>query len=75
MASVHKKYPPCFHSKEPIQSVAPRIEQKEKFRLEFVQMKHTTNLLCPVMSYPTPNIYIRSTMMPCRLSVFGFPYF
>lgn len=75
MASVHKKYPPCFHSKEPIQSVAPRIEQKEKFRLEFVQMKHTTNLLCPVTSYPTPNIYIRPTMMPCRLSVFGFPYF
>lgn len=30
MASVHKKYPPCFHSKEPIQSVAPRISIAER---------------------------------------------
>ncbi|XP_055318406.1 cell adhesion molecule Dscam2 isoform X29 [Sitodiplosis mosellana] len=37
---------------EPIQSVQPRIERTDKFRVAFVQMKDTTNLLCPVQSYP-----------------------
>lgn len=39
---------------EPIQSVAPRIEQNEKFHHIFVRAKDTTNILCPVQSYPTP---------------------
>ena len=42
-------------NKEPIQSVAPRIEPTEKFKLAFVNVRHTTNLLCPVQSYPTPS--------------------
>lgn len=41
-----------FRLSEPIQSVQPRIERTEKFRVAFTQVEDAISLLCPVMSYP-----------------------
>lgn len=54
-ASVSQKKTYSFAFAEPIQSVAPRLEVTEKLKLASAQLHHTTNLFCPVQSYPTPS--------------------
>lgn len=42
-------------NKEPIQSVAPRIDPGEKFKATFASAGQTLNILCPPMAYPSPS--------------------
>lgn len=50
----HKSVFVCFLS-EPISTLAPRLELSEKLKLASIRYGHTTSLLCPVQSFPTPS--------------------